>query len=116
MKPNDYVPPELQPDIIEEYITGELIYLVDYFADMSWLKAEGMLFAVAIVGAIIFKWYRKLDIPPTEKPATTMGEDAKKFYHSLGDLKLGVLSKMTDSIGFVSKLKDKLKRKDDKEE
>ncbi len=103
MKSNDYVPPELQPDIIEEYITGELIYLVDYFADMSWLKAEGILFAVAIVGAIIFKWYRKLDVPPTDKPATTMGEDMKKLYNSIGE------SRLAD---FVSKIKDKLKRKD----
>ena len=89
----DYIPPELQPDIIEEYITGELIYLVDYFGDISLLKAEGILFAVAIVGAIIFKWYKKLDVPPTEKPATTMGEDANSF-----------LSKITDSTKLVSKL------------
>ena len=111
LKP-DYVPPELQPDAITDYITGDLIYNADYFADMPWLKVEGTLFVVAIVGAVIFKWYRKLDVNPTEKPATTMGEDAKKFYHSLGNLKLGILSKMTDSTKFVSKIKDKLTKKD----
>jgi hypothetical protein len=102
LKP-DYVPPELQPDIIEEYITGELIYLVDYFADMSWLKVEGILFTVAIVGAVIFKWYRKLDIKPTDKPDTTMGEDLKKLYNSIGAVRLD---------NFVSKIKDKMKKKD----
>ena len=102
MKPKaDYIPPELQPDTITDYITGDLIYIVDYFADMPWLKVEGILFVVAIAGAIIFKWYRKLDVHPTEKPATTMGEDAKRF-----------LSKITNSTKLVSKLKKKLKRKD----